>query len=547
MKKTTMTIKKIVESFPARLGIDPSTVDLSTPENALDFLNGEACQTFANIDDMADIWDGYYEGGLVIEADHKTMYDINGLFSELSENRKDLQKKYDYFDEVFFDGSVVDEDGNIEYGVIYENDQLDTVITENNWKYRVQFDDDFNGFDRFIEALIKICIENKGTVSIIRFILDDHYKMTVNSEGEIEFGKNPYVINDDNGYGFVSSLLFYLNAFRCDSFEKLEKYGMKYEYIESNEKRDIPEECGLTFIHQHRDELASEKDIVKAVNIISKYPNVIVALPEELQQNNEVAKAFLTANNNILIAAKSDKTDWRTGRHMTLSCSLSRGEIAKYNLNGIVYTDADFGAGITLDSKIVQKWAESPELLDILMRSEMWSWLKLSDEMYSKFNHKELIKEYPQYVYCLRRYFFDSFSKAENGKLAEHIRRRFEMNNHSTAMETATMAVYEVLLDIDKSFLPVLINSYDSFILAEYVSDWLRTLSEEKRDKVIMSNMKYAYYIREELYNDEPIVDYIVDQCPRAGDILSDEIVIKRGLKRTVLDEELICENCDLC
>ena len=152
-----------------------------------------------------------------------------------------------------------------------------------------------------------------------------------------------------------------------------------------------------------------------------------------------------------------------------------------------------------------------------------------------------------QYIYILRNYYAGLFSAGENEKLAEHVRRKFEMNHKSSAMEIATMAVYELLLDIDRDYLKYLINSHDSYIVSKYVSDWLMTLPKDKRDKMIMYNMKYAYYIKEYLDNDEPIVDYIVQQCPKAGDILSDEIVIKRGLKRTVLDENLICEDCDLC
>ena len=109
------------------------------------------------------------------------------------------------------------------------------------------------------------------------------------------------------------------------------------------------------------------------------------------------------------------------------------------------------------------------------------------------------------------------------------------------------MATYEMIIDIDPQLIARLVDSYDSFILAPYIADLLLTVPKAMRDDIIKTNIKMAYYISDELENDEEIVDYICEYCPKAGDILSDEIVIKRNLKRTTLNPEDICKDCELC
>ena len=158
-----------------------------------------------------------------------------------------------------------------------------------------------------------------------------------------------------------------------------------------------------------------------------------------------------------------------------------------------------------------------------------------------------MIEKYPQYLYILRWYLCSCFSKGERLKLSEHVRRKFNMKNDSNPDEVSIMAVYEIIMDMGEDYLSVLISSYNSFILAKYVSELLRTMPKDKRDEMIKKNIKYAYYIRDTLRNNEKIVQYICDNCPKAGDILSDRIVIERNLKRSTLDENEICKDCYLC
>ena len=47
MTTKKMTIKEIVDTIPARLGLDANQIDLSTPEKAEDFLRDPDFQIFA--------------------------------------------------------------------------------------------------------------------------------------------------------------------------------------------------------------------------------------------------------------------------------------------------------------------------------------------------------------------------------------------------------------------------------------------------------------------------------------------------------------------
>lgn len=338
--KTIKTIKELVNSIPERLGVDPTKIDLSTPEKVLDFFNNTMIsQLFSFANGSAGIWDGYYDNGLTLETDHKAMYDINGIFGKEEEIRSQLQKEFNYFDDIYYDCSM-DDNGYMEYGLIFHNDEL-SFFVENNFPYMIQFMADLEGFNRFIELLQKICKKHSSKIKLTRQIFDDKYEIFISESGEITYGDNLFEIVDDNGIRFVTGIVYYLSAFECDSFDSLEKYGMKYECYDYNEKFTIPKECGVTYIYENKEDLKKEKDIAKAATIVSKYPIVINSLSEAMQKEKEVAKAFISSNDKIIKSANEEASDWRIGRHTMLTGSVERGEKAPYQLNGIVYTESD--------------------------------------------------------------------------------------------------------------------------------------------------------------------------------------------------------------
>lgn len=536
-----MTIKEIVDTIPARLGLEAGQIDLSTPEKAYDFLTDSDFQIFAQSSGSDHIFDSAPGNYIILETGYKAMYDVNNLFAETSTKREVLQKKYGASGLWVADMCVDDEDGYVDFGSWAEENLH--VVSDNNWPYKIGFNE-FGKFNEFIETIRKICIANDEWAKVTAFISDEEYSLDIHADGTVVHNES-YAINDDNGHSFAYTLANLLEVYVCDSFEELENVIPAIIINDCEDKTVIDTECGLMYEYFHKEEIANLHNIEEAVELVKKYPRILRKLPEEIQKNKLVAQAFIEANEAYVIADVEIFENSRYGRHAFLTGPLSRGRAAHLKLNGIIDVHGILQDDNYIKDDIIRAWCRDPELFDKLMASSMYRWIVLDDELMNNIDNKNVLTLYPQYVYILRDYFEKKVR--EDSKLAEHIKRKFGLLNDIKDHSVAVMAVYEIILDVDPKLIAKLVDSYDSFILAPYIAELLLTVPKTMRDDIIKTNIKMAYYISDELENDEEIVDYICEYCPKAGDILSDEIVIKRNLKRTTLNPDDICEDCDLC
>lgn len=542
MKTQKMTVKEIVNTIPARLGLNENQLDLSTPEKAYEFLRDPEFQIFAQSDNSNHIFDCAPCSLVILETGYKSMYDANNLFAAESPKIEELQKKYGVTESWVADFAVDDEDGYLEYATWPEENLH--FVSDNNWPFRLGFGE-FGKFDEFVELVRKICVTNNDWAKISVVISDETYNsIDISAEGTI-VNSLEYKIIDNNGCAFAYNLAFLLEAFCCDTYEAFDKYAPKIIFEEAEEKNVIPSDCGLIYRFLHKEELANEYDVSKAIELIKKYPLLVKSFPSEIQKNKEVAIAFIKANDFYEQENRKILSGSYVGRHTMLSGAYSRGKIAHLKLNGLI---SPHGIGVCCDGinqEVLDVWFADIDIVEKFVNSYMSGWVELSDSMFEKIDHKRFLEQYPQYIYVLQRYFI---SKAENdSKLVEHIKRRFGLVNDVENHAVAVMATYEMIMTYDEKFTAKLIDSYNSFVLAPYIKELLISAPKKLRDEIIKSNIKTAYYISDELENDEEIVDYICKNCPKAGDILSDEIVLKRGLKRTTLDEEEICCGCEYC
>ena len=541
MKTQKMTIKEIVDTIPARLGLDASQIDLSTPKKAYEFLKDSSFQIFAQSSGSDHIFDSAPGSYIILETGYKSMYDVNNLFAETSEKRESLQKKYSASGLWIADMCVDDEEGYVDFGSWSEEDLH--VISDNNWPYKIGFNE-FGKFNEFIETVREICIANNEWAKVTAFISDEEYSLDISTDGAVVHNE-AYVICDDNGHSFAYTLANLLEVYVCDSFDELEDVLPEIIYEDCEDKTIIDPDCGLIYEYIHKEEIANLHDVDAAIELVKKHPRVLRKLPDEVQKNTLVAKAFIEANEYYVIAGDELFENSRCGRHAFLSGPLSRGRAAHLKLNGIINAHGIVQDDNYVADETIISWCHNPELFKKLVASAMFRWIVLNDELMGKIDHKRIIEAYPKYIYVLRNYFENKVQEDE--KLTEHIKRRFGLLNDADAHDIAVMATYEMIIDTDPQLIARLVDSYDSFILAPYVADLLLTVPKAMRDDIIKTNIKMAYYISDELENDEEIVDYICEYCPKAGDILSDEIVIKRNLKRTTLNPDDICEDCDLC
>lgn len=541
MKKQKMTIKEIVDTIPARLGLDASQLDLSTPEKAYDFLTDSEFQIFSQNGGSDHVLDGSSCGTIILETGYKAMYDVNALFNDPGEKKSEMEAKYDVYDAWVYDMSVVDETGYVEDGYWLEEELY--RIKEDNWPYRIGFNC-YQNVSKFIKLVQKICIVNNDWAKITICFNYEEHELSVSENGQLIYDFE-YTISDDNGSNLVYGIVMLLDALFCDTFEEVDFCVPNIFVEDCEEKSVIPTDCALFYNFLHKEELAKETDISKAIELIRRYPRLIKSFPIKIQMNKDVAIAFIEANDPYEKEARAILSDWRIGRHMHLSGGASRGDIAYLKLNGIISPHGLNVYDDSIDEDVLVSWCNDKDVFEKIIDSSMAGWVSLTNDLFEEIDHNRFLKSYPRYIYTLRNYF--EHRVQEDEKLAEHIKRRFGLLNDADAHDIAVMATYEMIMDTDPQLIARLVDSYDSFILAPYVVDLLLTVPKAMRDDIIKTNIKMAYYISDELENDEEIVDYICEYCPKAGDILSDEIVIKRNLKRTTLNPDDICEDCDLC
>ena len=177
MKKTNAnpkTIKEIIDTIPARLGLTKEQVDLSTPEKAYEFLTDSNYQIFAKVGGLSHIFDGDACNCVVIHSGYKAMYDLNALFSWVEENKAcklKAQKKYGYTDSIEYCAAVIDETGCVEDNG-YTNDELQKWIIDKGWPFAIQIDSEdlFLKFNRFFQVLQKICLQTQDWIELKIFI-----------------------------------------------------------------------------------------------------------------------------------------------------------------------------------------------------------------------------------------------------------------------------------------------------------------------------------------------------------------------------------------
>lgn len=71
-------------------------------------------------------------------------------------------------------------------------------------------------------------------------------------------------------------------------------------------------------------------------------------------------------------------------------------------------------------------------------------------------------------------------------------------------------------------------------------------VQKEKRE-LIAYRIPLMDLIKNDMNINDPIIDYIIDFCPEPGAFLSDEIILKRGLKPYEDDKEELCLGCRKC
>lgn len=543
------TIKALLDTIPARLHTE---LDLSTPEKALDVLYGEGFfedtlpfLTACGYESFSDIMEPC-DSELVVKCGKKAMYPFNRLFCKYDKPTEEDIALYGDLSEcaqIFYlieCGDDIEPLTDISFYEEYDEED----------GYMALFNKPFCYFGQFLETCKRIAAHTKDTITIQCFNNSERpYIYTINEKGEAQLSCDTFTIVDDNGWEFACGLLMYLETFLCETYEEIDALGIKIIVEQDPDPVKLNLDNGMNYIKEHEDELSKISDIDEAKKLIQKYPNVVSYLPEKMQNNMDIVRTFISANSKYMDKYYQLRYDWNIGRHFILTGSLFRMELRFISQNGIIPASKFW---VSYTRKLPDKWMDNLDIFSELATSDMRELCHLSEHMFSLADHKSLLEKNHSYAFVLLDYFEEKIKRENDDKtlpkqstIAEKIMRKYETNDDIDTHDIALLATFDMVKSLCPVALSTLIDVYDNIILIKYIKDYLMSLSDDERNQMIGCNLRFAYAVRNELSPNDDIVDFICKQCPRAGDILSDEIVLARGLHRS--DDDTLCGNCRLC
>ena len=539
MKKT---VTELVKSIPERLGLD---LDLSTPQKAYDFLNDKDFPIFYLSGNSRNLENYVYSPTYtewIVKCGHRAMYIFNDLFSP--EDPSDT-KKYESYGIDLNETKIcdlVDYEDNIGF---YEDISF---YEKENTQYIAILPGGFVSFKSVLNACGMICKETNDYIHFECRSLDDkEFGYDIAPDGSVEsFGE--FRIKDNNADCFAGDLSLFISLFGCETFEDMEEICVPYA-VEILEQKRIDKNCGLFYLYKNRATVSAITDETKAAEIVEKYPVAFESLPENLQQSKTVAMAFIKGNDQYMAAynkIKSEYTIFSDGVWMQLG-EITAGDTANLALNGVVPCDKWHSP---ISNEVLNSWCENEKIFESLLRSSMRSWCRISDELFQKLDHKKLFSLEPYYIIVLRGY-YSEHTKELDEKTREkedlHIRRKYRLSEDVSEDNIITLKAIEKIEKDCPEAIKILSGYLNDTETVALMKSYLLALPKEERDNLIKRNIRLAYPIRNDLSNDDEIVDYICEMCECAGDFLSDEIVEKRGLKRTNLDMSKVCADCYFC
>lgn len=544
--KTTVT--QLVKSIPERLGLE---LDLSTPQKAYDFLNDDDFPIFYLLGESHSLGDYLYcmnHLNWTVHCGHKAMYVFNDLFSpEKTAN----DEKYKYY-------SLEPDEAKIEYLIDYGDDieYLEDIsfYEKQNTEYIAELCSGVVDFKSILNACAKICKETNDYMRFETSAFHESegckwYGYDISADGKVNpFGE--FVIYDNNADCFAGDISLFIALFGCKTFEDMEEICIPYK-VKSIEKKDIDITSGIFYVYKNKQKIRELTDIREAAEIVSRYPVALAHMPEEIQHNKTVAKAFIDANEPYMVAYKkilAEHTGYGVGGWLRLGAIID-SESTSLLLNGEV-PFGDFGVRWRIHSSVFKTWCLDEELFEKLLGSSMREECCISKELFEELNHKRLFSLNPYYIVLLRRYYkkhTDSLDEKARDKEDLHIRRKYRLSENVSEDNIITLKAIEKIEKDCPDAIKILSQYFDDIETVNLVKDYLLSLPKEERYNLIKKNIRLAYPIRNTLSNDDEIVDYICEICECAGDFLSDEIVEIRGLKRTSLNMSKVCEDCDFC
>ena len=293
----------------------------------------------------------------------------------------------------------------------------------------------------------------------------------------------------------------------------------------------------------------------ETMEMVKKYPIVYTIIPEQFK-DKEMTIAFLRANGKWIKEYKKmreeelkiDREDAQNGRVRVFD----KGRFTHLKNNAFVDETFD-----------LEEWTKDVDVLVTAIEQDCYGeWFTnrvglfaLTKQNYDEKALVEAIRRFPQTACRLYSYWMEHIE--ENPTMIESIRVKYELYNEPETYELALFKCFNIIGDKYPQATAILIacayGELESQVNSDHIEIMRKILSgidEEAQNTLVELNFSFVKYLRKGiLRNDIEIV--IAKSCPIAGDILSNEAVLKYKLEQSETEEERqkkcgYCAKCQL-
>ena len=291
----------------------------------------------------------------------------------------------------------------------------------------------------------------------------------------------------------------------------------------------------------------------ETMEMVKKYPIVYKIIPEQFK-DKEMTIAFLRANGEWIREYKKmrekeleiEREDRKNGRVRVFD----KGRFTHLTNNAFVDETFDLG-----------KWTKDADVLVTAMEQDCYGeWFTnqvglfaLNEQNYDEKVLAEAIRHFPQTACRLYSYWMEHIE--ENPTMIESIRVKYELYNEPEAYELALFKCFNIIDDKYPQTTAILIacayEELESQVNSDHIEIMRKILSgidEEAQNTLVELNFSFVKYLRKGILRND-IETVIAKSCPIAGDILSNEAVLKYKLEQSETEEERQkkCGYCSKC
>lgn len=279
-----------------------------------------------------------------------------------------------------------------------------------------------------------------------------------------------------------------------------------------------------------------------SLELVKQYPIVFSVIPQKFK-DKALVMAFLQANKvwvdkyNAVVAQEreADKQYAAKGIYR----SHPKGRFLEFTDNAFVDSGADLGTFLKDESVLIA----------VLDNDYPFGFTK---DSYDEKTVVKVLKTHHKLMWYVYDYWKDHIKECPN--VVEWLRVKYELYNMPDDLELAFFKCFSLTQpDNKKNIMQLFAALYDDLIVpmptstnnAEIMANVLSLLDAETQNFVVSLFYSCVKFMKKGIL-DRDLEQDIVNICPIAGDILSDEAILKYKLTQSDTDKD-VCKKCEEC